>query len=326
MKNIIGFRQFLRSENSYEDLKKIIIERETYFPFEDQYSTIIAVCGDNPRRYLDESGLMAKVSFYDFAPWEESARRVAEVFRKSTYKPERIQLIHYNENPLGLTYPQELLVEIAKQNKTENLGVSDSDFQFPYAEIRRAYDFHLSVSNNKEAVITYPRRKRRSLDATKYPINRWAMEDLENLYIYFLSDLQVLDIKPDFQSGLVFTNHKANKMLDFKNVGSWIGNLHTGIQVIRNHGRLEKDFEIETNPQNESTINFPVQCEKIDQLYKYYMIPLHNIVRIALDHPDRYLMSDWRNGQDASYVRQVIENIVSEYQRYSKANSSSSPV
>ena len=318
MKNIIGFRQYLKSENSYGDLVEIINGKETYFSIKDDFLSIVVLCGDNPREFLESKNLLSQVAFYDFAPWEESAKRVANVYKKSLFKPEKIQIIHYNENPKGLTYPLELLVQISNNLEAKNLGVSDSDFQFPYSEIRRAYDFHLSISTDKEMIITYPRRKRRSLDASEYPINRWAMEDLENLYIYFLSDLKVLDEKPDFQSGLSFTNHLANLSLHFENVGSWIGNLHMAIQVIRNKGKLFKDFEIKTNLQNESTINFSVQCAKIEQLYKYYLIPIHNIVQIALDHPDRYLMKDWRDGMNTDELNKTINKIEENYLSFIK--------
>ena len=316
MKNILGFRQYLKSPNSYNDLSNIIIQRDVHFPFKEGFITIIALCGDNPRSFLEENDLMNKVAFYDFSAWEESAKRVAEVYIKSRFNPEKIQLIHYNENPLGLTYPLELLVHIANLIESDHLAVCDSDFQFPYSEIRRAYDHHLAITSEKDKVITFPRRARRSLDTDRYPIDRWAMEDLENLYIYMLSDLKVLDNKPDFQSGLSITSRQANQELNFENVGSWIGNLHMAIQVIRHKGRLEKDFIIKTNPQNESTINFDIQCAKIEQLYKYYLIPLSNIIHLAVEHPDRYLMEDWTQNKSSEQIKDTIYKIEEMYNRY----------
>lgn len=215
-----------------------------------------------------------------------------------------------------LTYPLELLVNIANMIKCDHLAVSDSDFQFPYKEIRRAFDFHISIAGDHGKVITFPRRSRRSLDVDRYPIDRWAMEDLENLYIYMLSDLNVLDNKPDFQSGLSITSKQANYELNFDNVGSWIGNLHMAIQVIRHKGRLEKDFIIKTNPQNESTIYFDVQCAKIKQLHKYYLIPLSNIIHLAVEHPDRYLMDDWTNSKSREEIKDTIYKIEEMYNRY----------
>jgi hypothetical protein len=316
MQNILGFRQYLKSPNSYNDLIRIINNRDRYFPAKEGFITIIALCGDNPRFFLDQNDLMDKVAFYDFSAWEESAKRVAEVYRKSQYNTDKVQVIHYNESPLGLTYPLEMLVQIANLLKSDHLAVCDSDFQFPYGEVRRAYDYHLSVAKADDKIITFPRRSRRSLDAQKYPINRWAMEDLENLYIYLLSDLKVLDNKPDFQSGLSITSKESNRELNFENVGSWIGNLHMAIQVIRHKGRLEKDFIINTNPQNESTINFDMQCAKIEQLYKYYLIPLSNIIHLAVEHPDRYLMEDWTKDIGPEEIRTAIYKIEEMYNRY----------
>ena len=174
----------------------------------------------------------------------------------------------------------------------------------------------VKVADPDKVVITYPRRHPRSLDTEKYPINRWAMEDLENMYIYLLSDLNVLNSKPDFQSGLSITTRAANKMLNFENVGSWIGNLHMAIQVIRNKGHLEKDFEVKTNHQHESTINFEVQCAKIDQLYRYYMIPLSNIIKLAVEHPEKYLMDDWTKGKSKQEIEQIIYRIEEMNNRY----------
>lgn len=314
MQNILGFRQYLKSENSYSDLEKIISERDLFFPAKDDFVTMVAICGEDPSEFVKKKNLADKVVVYPFAAWEEKALKVAEVYKKSKKELHKIQLIHYSHNPEGLTYPLELLVHIANVLEFTNLAVSDSDFQMLYKELRCAYDFHLSISTKTdEAIITYPRRKIRSLDFEKYPINRLAMEDLENMYIYMLSDLNTIDQKADFQSGLSITNSAAHAHLDFTNVGSWIGNLHMAIQVIHNQGRLENNFVVETNVQNESTINFDVQCAKIDQLYKYYLIPLSNICLLASDHPERYLMPDWTTGKTKNEIKKTIDQILQMY-------------
>ncbi len=320
MKKILGFRQYLHSSASYDDLLQIINGQETHFPSEEDFSTIVALCGDNPRDFLEEKGLMKQVAFYDFAAWEESAARVAEVYKRSLFRKHRVQIIYYHQRPMGLTYPLELLSRIARITEADHLAVSDADFQLDYAEIRRVYDFHISVAPAHKKVITFPRRNPRSLETDKYPINRWAMEDLENMYIYMLSDLNVLDSKPDFQSGLSIHSKAANDVLNFDHVGSWIGNLHMAIQIIREKGRLEKDFEVKTNFQHESTINFDVQCAKIDQLYRYYMIPLSNIIRLAVEHPQRYLMADWTNGKSKEEIAQTIYKIEEMNNQYLAAH------
>ena len=323
MKNIIGFRQYLNSQQAFKDLETIIAGQNKYFPASENFKTIVAVCGQNPRDFLEQKNLLSKVAFYYFAPWEESAKRVSEVYKKSFYHPDRVQIVYYNEQPMGLTYPLELLIRIGNLMNFENVAVSDSDFQMSYAEIRRVYDLHLAKAKHNEAVITYPRRARRSLDSDKYPINRWAMEDLENLYIYMLSDLKALKEKADFQSGLSITSRAANMLLNFDRVGSWIGNLHMAIQVIRNKGRLLNEFKVDTNVQNESTINFKVQCAKIDQLFKYYMIPLSNIIHLALSHPEQYLMDDWTKGKSKEELGKTIYAIQDIYEKYKLENGDS---
>ncbi len=317
---LLGFRQYLHSEKSWHDLREIIVGAREYVPAGDGFRVMIALCGDHPREFLEQNGLLDQVAFYDFAPWEESAQRVAEVYQRSYFKPERVQLVHYHTGPLGLTYPLEFLVHVANRMQARHLAVSDSDFQMSWSEIRRSLDYHNSNADPDEKVITYPRRRRRSLDANKYPINRWAMEDLENLYIYLLSDLKVLQHKPDFQSGLSITSRAANAQLNFDRVGSWIGNLHTAIQVIRHKGRLENDLVVDTNLQNESTINFDVQCAKIEQLYHYYMIPISNIIHLALQHPDHYLMEDWTTGKSFDEIKESIYTIEELYNKYLQKN------
>ncbi len=309
MKNLLGFRQYLKSPKSYDDLLKIINEQPKHFSPKEGFCTMVVLCGDNPRDFLEEKNLLKKVAFYNFSAWEESAKRVAEVHHKSRFKENRVQIIHYSANPLGFTYPIDLLVRISNLFGYDNLAISDSDFQIGYSEVRKAYDHHLLVTKEKEKVFTLPRRNPRSLDADKYPINRWAMEDLENMYIYLLSDLEVLNGRPDFQSGLSITDKAANKVFDFENVGAWIGNLHMAIQLIRDNGHLEKDFEVKTNFQHESTINFDVQCTKIDQLYRYYMIPFSNIIRLAVEHPEEYLMKDWTEGKTKREIKKTIHKI-----------------
>lgn len=318
MNKIIGFRQYLKSENSYKDLLQIISGQKKHFPPPGGFVTIIALCGDNPSAFLKEKNLEQDVEVYAYAAWEETAEKVAAVYQKSALNLQKVQIIHYSDKPMGLTYPLELLVNISRLQDYDHLAVSDSDFQLPYSEIRRAFDYHLSVSKKDEAVITYPRRQRRSLDSHEYPINRFAMEDLENMYIYLLSDLTVLNQKADFQSGLSITSKKAHESFDFNNVGSWIGNLHMAIQVIHNAGRLENNFMVETNAQNESTINFDVQCRKIEQLFLYYLIPLSNICLLASEHPGRYLMNDWTADKSAEQIKKDIYSILAMYNDFIK--------
>ena len=321
MKNAVGFRQFLKSKNSYKDLEQLIIGQKEYFPAEQNYVTIIAICGENPLSFLAQKRLEHEVELYSFAAWEEKAAKVANVFIKSRKNLDKIQIIHYSDKPEGLTYPLELLIEISKLFGFKHLSVGDSDFQLSYSEIKKTYEYHLNACKEEKALITFPRRKHRSLDAEKYPINRWAMEDLENMYIYLLSDLSVLKQKADFQSGLLIANKAAYSPLNFHNVGTWIGNLHMAIQVIHNNGILENNFVVETNTQNESTINFDVQCQKIDQLFKYYLIPISNICMLAKEHPERYLMDDWTKDKSDKQINDIINSILDRYKQHWKNRS-----
>ena len=142
------------------------------------------------------------------------------------------------------------------------------------------------------------------------------MEDLENMYIYLLSDLNALNDKADFQSGLSITNRKAHESFSFTNVGSWIGNLHMAIQVIHSQGRIDNNLLVDTNVQNDSTIKFDIQCQKIEQLYKYYLIPLSNICFLASEHPNLYLMNDWTKNKSKEDIKHTIYSILDKYNEY----------
>ncbi|NOX38554.1 MAG: hypothetical protein GXO78_13565 [Calditrichaeota bacterium] len=182
-----------------------------------------------------------------------------------------------------------------------------------------AFHHHIGANHGDRPLVTFPKRRRRSLDAENYPINRWAMEDIENLYVYFLSNIRFLDMKLDIQSGLFFTNHLANMTVDFNKVGKWVGTLHLAISLLRQPNIQVEQVPVETNVQHDSTISFGVQCAKIDELYDYYLIPMENIIRIALDNPRKYLMSDWCAALTVEEIQQVLEGIYRAYLDYKKS-------
>jgi len=147
---VVGFRQYLKSASSYEDLKELIEGQTLHFNPKLGFVTIIAICGENPSDFLKENNLYDNIEFYPFSAWEEKPEKVAKVFQKSVNNLHKVQIIHYSDKPEGLTYPLELLVWISKAFQFEHLSVSDSDFQLPYSEIRRTYDYHLNASKKEE--------------------------------------------------------------------------------------------------------------------------------------------------------------------------------
>jgi len=142
------------------------------------------------------------------------------------------------------------------------------------------------------------------------------MEDIENLYIYILSNIRFLEMKLDIQSGLFCTNRRANVMLDFNKVGKWVGTLHVAITLLRNTVIQVLQTEVQTNVQHESSINFQIQCHKIDELYDYYLIPMENIIRIAMDNPSRYLMNDWNRDHSNEEIEEALKQIFQAYQDF----------
>ncbi len=315
--NLIGIRQYLNSPNSFQDLKQLIELWESQPPaIHKQFTTAVALCGKDPMPYLQKQGFAKAVKCYDFSKARLSPMQLIKHLIFDYQPDERVQIIYYSTFPEGLTYPVDLFTQMAVFLSYKNLAVSDSDFQIPFEELLRSFEFHIAKNNIQAPLVTFPKRKRRSLDAEDYPINRWAMEDVENLYVYFLSNIRFLDMKLDIQSGLFFTNHIANMHLDFERVGKWVGTLHLAISLLRHPDIQVEQIQVDTNVQDDSTISFAVQCNKINELYDYYLIPMENIIRIALDNPRKYLMDDWTANLSLEEIRQTLENIFHAYLQF----------
>ncbi len=317
--NLIGIRQYLNSANSFADLKQLVTLWEEQSPaLKKEFNLAVALCGKDPTPFLKQEGLLSQVHLYNYSVERLSPNQLIKrlIF---DYRPDnRVQVIYYSTFPEGLTYPVDLFTQMAVFLSYKNLAVSDSDFQIPFEELIRSFYFHIEKNDISSPLLTFPKRKRRSLDAQDYPINRWAMEDIENLYVYFLSNIRFLDLKLDIQSGLFFTNHIANMHLDFDRVGKWVGTLHLAISLLRHPQIHVEQIEVNTNTQDDSTISFAVQCNKINELYDYYLIPMENIIRIALDNPRKYLMDDWTQNLTVDEIRTTLENIFQAYLQFKK--------
>ncbi len=319
-RHLIGIRQYLNSPHSFQDLKTLIHLWEHHGnALIPAFTLAVALCGKDPRPFLQQEGLEAAVQFYDYA---EDRLSPAQLVKRLIYdfSPDhRVQILYYSPYPEGLTYPIDLFTQMAVFLHFQHLAVSDSDFQIPFPSVLEAFQYHIAAHQEATPLVTFPKRKRRSLDADNYPINRWAMEDIENLYVYFLSNIRYLEMKLDIQSGLFFTNHLANMVVDFNKVGRWVGTLHLAISLLRQPDIQVEQIPVDTNVQHDSTISFGVQCAKIDELYDYYLIPMENIIRIALDNPRKYLMHDWCAGLSVKEIQRILEGIYRAYLEYKKS-------
>ncbi|HFB67467.1 MAG TPA: hypothetical protein ENJ66_00770 [Calditrichae bacterium] len=315
--NLIGIRQYLNSPNSFQDLRQLVeLWQNQPAHTKKRFTTAVALCGKNPSPFLTAEGIADAVKIYDYSALRLSPTQLIKRLIFDYQPDERVQIIYYSTFPEGLTYPVDLFTQMAVFLSYKNLAVSDSDFQIPFEELLRSFEFHIQKNNIQAPLVTFPKRKRRSLDAQDYPINRWAMEDIENLYVYFLSNIRFLDMKLDIQSGLFFTNHIANMHLDFERVGKWVGTLHLAISLLRHPDVQVEQIVVDTNIQEDSTISFAVQCSKINELYDYYLIPMENIIRIALDNPRKYLMDDWTQNLSTEEIQQTLENIFQAYLQF----------
>ena len=314
---LLGFRQYLHNLHSFEDLRQILKYAENSPLMEEgNCEVFIALCGENPRTVLQKENLEPDVALYDYSHLHLSPSQCVKRLIADYHDHAFLKIIHYSRFPEGLTYPIDLFTQMAAFMNYDHLAVSDSDFQISFAEIIRAFKYHIQESSSNRITITFPRRYHRSLDPKNYPINRWAMEDIENLYVYFLSNIKFLEMKLDIQSGLFFTNRMSNILLDFNKVGKWVGNLHLAISLLRDPEIRVQQIEVQTNPQNDSSINFEVQCAKINELYDYYQIPMENIIRIALDNPRKYLMSDWSYSLPLPAIEATLQRIFEIYSHY----------
>ena len=133
MNNILGFRQYLKSQNSYNDLQHIIIDRDKYFPIKDGFVTIIALCGENPRSFLDENDLMKKVAFYDLKGVVES---LLEGFGITDYKIENKNLDYFSTGLSAvITARGQEIAELGKISKKvcKNFDITEDIF---FAQIK----------------------------------------------------------------------------------------------------------------------------------------------------------------------------------------------
>lgn len=318
-KKLIGFRQYLNSPHSYEDLRRILSLPEAFPLLQERgYDIMVALCGDHPGEFTESAKGIGDFEILDFTGEALSPLQLVKRLVQSLASSSAVRIIYYSHYPEGLTYPLDLFTQIATFLGYTHLAVSDSDFQIPFPELLKAFEYHIHSGDAEGPSVTFPRRKRRSLDAEDYPINRWAMEDIENLYVYFLSNIRYLDLKLDIQSGLIFTNRAANAVLDFSRVGKWIGTLHLAISLLRLPEVTVRQVEVETNLQHDSTINFDIQCAKINELYDYYLIPMENIIRIALDNPRKYLMPDWSAELPTEAIEAILRHVFDAYAMHKK--------
>jgi len=314
---LLGFRQLLHNPESYQDLSKIIIESQKLFSHDPGLIFAVAVCGDNPFPFLQSEKLLDKVSYLDVSSHSSSPANCAQM-SKDLFKPgsKNIVILYYDSKKRGLTFPFAFLTEFSILLNVDLVGLSDSDFQIPYSAIKRSYlDAKEKISELNTPVLYLPRRSHRSLELEGYPINRFAMEDIENAYYWVVTKRVDRFKNLDLQSGLCFLNRAACLILDFSKTGVWTGAIDTPIQIKQHKGDVVEGIIIDTNPQNISTISPDIQFKKIKELEDLYGCPLGQLIDFALHHPE-CLMDDW-----AKYLRQeerkmILDKILYEYGNY----------
>jgi len=246
--NLIVFRQYLDSDKSFSDLKRI----KRIFKENEQFrlnTIVIAQVG----KKAEERGLIT--------------------YRKRGELPEKgkINTYHLSTEKAGLTLPISFAIDLGKRVDADKLVISDSDFQFGIKEIFTC----LTNFNTENKAVYLPKRKGRQLDITNYKLNRYVIEDLENSFVYYNYSIKQ---KLDFQSGLVILNKALLKELIYLPSGKWAGNIDLIKDVLDCSGELISGKEIETLPQNESSISYDVQLLKFKELEKKFNCSLKDVL------------------------------------------------
>ena len=313
LKAMMGFRQYLFTYQSYDDLKNIIRQSKSLFEDTDQVLFMVAVCGDHPAEELGAVNIVdVRNHSYDIV---KSARQVVDEMTGD----ERTIIVYYSEKKVGLTYPFALLIEIARMLGLDFMGLCDSDFQIPYSGIKDSFtDALAKILTRDEPCIYLPTRVRRSLDLQGYPINRFATEDLENAYYWRATGLRRIE-RLDLQSGVCYLNKASIDKLDLQGTGAWCGAIELPVQVRMMGGSVVKGMTLETNPQNESTISPEDQFRKIMELEEQYGIKLAQIINYAKERP-KCFMDDWTRGHTKRDIAEILQVIEREYDQF-KASS-----
>jgi len=106
MKNLIGFRQLLRSHDSYRDLEELLSQSKgSLASGREDISFFLVICGDDPLPHLREKNLLAEVQYFDYAQERFSPAQLVKHFVTDFPNGDPIKIIYYSPYAEGLTYP-----------------------------------------------------------------------------------------------------------------------------------------------------------------------------------------------------------------------------
>ncbi|NOX38555.1 MAG: hypothetical protein GXO78_13570 [Calditrichaeota bacterium] len=132
-KHLIGIRQYLNSPQSFEDLKTLVQLWEKHGDsLHPDFTLVVALCGKDPRPFLQKEGLDAGARFYDYA---EARLSPAQLVKRMIYDFEpdsRVQIVYYSPYPEGLTYPVDLFTQMAVFLHYQHLAVRIPISRFPF--------------------------------------------------------------------------------------------------------------------------------------------------------------------------------------------------
>jgi glucose-1-phosphate thymidylyltransferase len=188
------------------------------------------------------------------------------------------KIIHYSDKPLGFTKPWSILLDSIKNDTFDELIMVDGDDQHIFSEIKRIYKKY-------RGHVVIPEREKRIVFLSDSPINRVAMEDLENAFLRLKYNCKLNDP----QTGLfMFLNKNAIDSIKLNGIGSWVGDL----AVLSN--LYEKKLKIMTpkinvRPQKKATINLDFAFRTVIDLEKFFKINYLDVIKAVKDNSEKYL-------------------------------------
>jgi len=242
---IIGLRAY-GDEDSFKELEFQIRQSKAYFP---SAFVISAICG------------------------KEAPVKIQSIIDK---------IIHYSDNPIGLTPPLHELIKYATKAYSNQLILTDGDNQHIFSQIKMAYDEGIKVK--ADAVIPIRKNKNLGFSDDKV-IDRITLEEVENAFLRIKKGCKLIDPQPGL---IILLNQKAIKSLNLEGIPSMIGDLVITDQLLReNYKIIEPPVTI--RKQKRTLINVQREMVKVQQFEKYFELSFKEVIKTVQKSPNIYL-------------------------------------
>jgi len=239
---IIGIRAYLNGERSQETLRQQVTGFREAF---DGWEIHVAVCGEYP--------------------YEHRTLPLID------------ELIHYSDEPEGLTKPWQLILEDASPDK---IVLTDGDRQHIPKELAKAQ--RRFEENGYRAGI--PRRQRRHLFFEETGMDRIAVEDAENQLL--LHHYPGYD-HPDPQPGAIHVlDGETIERLSFDGCGTMAVDLVLHDKLLKLTGKDVETVPVKTRRQSHTNVNLQLEKRKIEELEQHFGKTVREVTGGAKNVPE----------------------------------------